>query len=465
VRKVAALLFGVTLVACASGTDMERPSGSPSPPVAPSPEPWPSAPAVIDGELAPDVAAAMDALVASFGPGHLDTEALDIVAASGDARLAWLIGDMLRFVAPGTGEDAIVEAFVELTAVDPRADRRFGDVVWVTVSNLLIGWDLPAPPGYVERKAVLFLTVDPAWEPFFADADATIDWRWVSWGGVLIDDREIGDERPCRGGCIPALDDPALTSAAGGDWYADWRPIFGLVVGDEAVAFPKNIMEVHEMVNLTVGGRRVGMPYCTLCASAQAYLTDGVAGAEQPLVLRTSGLLSRSNKLMYDLVTWSAFNTFTGRATSGPLLEAGVVLEQMTVVATSWGEWKSAHPGTKIVAEDGGIGRSYPDDPLEGRDDAGPVFPIGTVDSRLPTQQRVVGAIGPDGPVAFPVPASVEELAAGRSVRIGDLVAELDGGGLRIRTLDGEEVPAHQAFWFAWSQFHPGTEVWSPQGQ
>ncbi|MBA2632243.1 MAG: DUF3179 domain-containing protein, partial [Chloroflexi bacterium] len=26
----------------------------------------------------------------------------------------------------------------------------------------------------------------------------------------------------------------------------------------------------------------------------------------------------------------------------------------------------------------------------------------------------------------------------------------------------GEELPAHEAFWFAWSQFHPETLVWTP---
>lgn len=425
---------------------------------------WPPLPEARQGELAPNVSAAADALVAGFAPGRLDRSALDVVAASGDARLAWLIADMLRFAAPGADADALVEAFIELTGTDPRKDSRFGDVAWVSTSNVLIGWDLPAPPGYVDRKADLFLTIEPAWAPFFADHKATVDWRWVSWGGVLIDDREIGDARPCRGGCIPALDDPALTSAAGGDWYADWRPVFGLLVGDEAVAFPKNIMEVHEMVNLTIAGRRVGMPYCTLCASAQAYLTDDVDGAAEPLVLRTSGLLSRSNKVMYDLVSWSTFNTFTGRATSGPLLAAGVVLEPVTVVATTWGAWKSAHPETMIVAEDGGIGRTYPDDPLEGRDEAGPVFPVGPVDARLRAQERVVGAIGSGGAVAFPLDAALADLAAGKAVRLGDVEAVESAGGLRIQMVGGTELPAHQAFWFAWSQFHPGTAVWSPAG-
>ncbi|MGH2358414.1 MAG: DUF3179 domain-containing (seleno)protein, partial [Candidatus Limnocylindria bacterium] len=430
-----------SLGAPSAATQPGAPEGSepPSSPVPPAAgNPWPPVPAAPSGEVEPAVAEAGDRLVATFGPGRVDTEALDTVAASGDGRLGWLIADLLRFTPPGAGERALIDAFSTLTGTDPMADDRFGDVPWVAATNLLIGWDLPAAPGYVDRKATLFLTVEPAWEPFFADQDAIIDWRWVSWGGVLIDDREIGDGRPCRGGCIPALDDPQLTSADDGGWYADWRPVFGVAVGEEAVAFPKHIMEVHEVVNLTIGGRRVGLPYCTLCGSVWAFLTDTVAGSEGPLVLRTSGLLSRSNKIMYDLGTVSAFNTFTGRATSGPLREAGVVLEQVSVVSTSWGAWKAAHPETKIVAQDGGIGRSYADDPLEGRDEAGPIFPVGPVDPRLPAQRTVVGVIGPDGPAAFPLELALETLAAGGQVRLGDLEAVEHGGGLLVRVVGGD---------------------------
>ena len=282
---------------------------------------------------------------------------------------------------------------------------------------------------------------------------------------MLIDDRPRGDPDPCPRGCIPALDDPKLTSADEGGWYPDDRTVFGVAVAGEAVAFPKNIMEVHEMVNITIGGRRLGIPYCTLCGSAQAYLLDSVPdGVSRPL-LRTSGLLSRSNKVMYDLESRSVLDTFTGRALSGPLQDAGVRLDQVTVVTSSWGAWKRAHPNTKIVAEDGGIGRVYEDDPLQGRDDDGPIFPIGDVDPRLPVQADVVGVIAPGGkPVAFPAEDARDALAAGRKVAVAGVELVADGGGLRARVPGGRELPAHQAFWFAWSQFHPKTALWRPPG-
>jgi hypothetical protein len=422
---------------------------------------FPPAPAASGGAVGPEVDEALRRLAPSILTGALDQEAVEVVATSEDARLAWFVSDLLRFLQGGAPLPVLVDTFERLTGVDPRDDPTFLRSPWQSVTNHLIAWDLPAQPGYEEMKADLFLRVEPGWEPFFADADSDIDWRLVSWGGVFIDDRPLGGLRPCSRGCIPALDDPPLIGADAANWYPDDGYVFGVVVGDDAVAFPKNMMEVHEMVNITIGSRRLGIPYCTLCGSAQAYFTDSVPDGVDTPVLRTSGLLSRSNKVMYDLLTRSVFDTFTGEALSGPL--QGVVLEQTTVVTSTWGEWKRAHPSTRIVAQDGGIGRFYPADPLQGRDAAGPIFPVGDVDPRLRVQAQVLGVIAPDGtPVAFPVELARTAVASGEQVEIQGVELVADGGGLRARVPGGIDLTAHQAFWFAWSQFHPDTLLWEP---
>jgi hypothetical protein len=457
---IAALLLALLLAGCGGGASdggVQTEAGAEA-------YRYPPAPDVEQTPLGPRIEAALSALAQAALEGDLDREALGVITATRDARLGWLISDYLRFASPDAAAD-FVDGFEGLTGVDPSKDPAFAESPWRSVTNHLIAWDLPAPPGYRERKAELFLAVEPAWAPFFEDADSKIDWRLVSWGGVAIDARPAGDPAPCPRGCIPALDDPALTPAGEGDWYPDDSTVFGVVAGGQAVAFPKNVMEVHELVNVTIGGRRLGIPYCTLCGSAQAYFLDSVpAGVEVP-VLRTSGLLSRSNKVMYDLRSSSVFDTFTGEALSGPLQEAGLRLPQATVVAGSWGAWKDAHPGTLIVAEDGGVGREYPADPLGGRDDEGPIFPIGDVDPRLPVQELVVGVIAPGGrPVAFPAEAARAALEGRETITFSGVEASADGGGLRIRTRSGRELPAHQAFWFAWSQFHPRTALWTPEG-
>ena len=388
----------------------------------------------------------------------VDVAALGTV---GDPRIAWLLSDLLRFVQGGPVGDAATEAFTELTGVEIQGGSLVSE--WRAVTDLLIAWDIAAPPGYVDYKERLFTLVEPGWQPFFDDAAADVDWRWVSWGGVLIDDRPLGDLDPCARGCIPALDDPPVTAAAAGSWYPDEALVFGVTVNGESRAYPKNIMEVHEMVNDTLGERRIGMPYCTLCGSAQAFFTDDPPSGIDTLVLRTSGLLSRSNKVMYELQTGSMFDTFRGVALTGQLREADYTLEPVTVVTSTWGEWKQAHPETTIVAQDGGRGISYPADPLGGRDNNGPIFPVGDVDPRLPVQTSVVGIVTPDGVViAFPAEAARTELDAGAVVSSDGVSLSSDGGGFRAYDAQGNELSTHESFWFAWSQFQPTTTVWAP---
>ncbi|MCY3925180.1 MAG: DUF3179 domain-containing (seleno)protein, partial [bacterium] len=423
---------------------------------------FPPVPHVPSGPLGQTAAEDLEAVWSGLTT-EVDVAAVSRLGESGDPRLGWILSDLLRFFHYGDVHEAAVSAFESLTGVSLAADPVAARSPWQSVTDHMFAWDLPVFDGYVDYKERLFTLVEPGWQPFFDDPESAIDWRFVSWGGVRIDDRPLGDPQRCVRGCIPARDDPPVTDAAGGAWYPDDRIVFALVIGSEARAYPKNFMEIHEMVNDTVGGRRIGFPYCTLCGAAQAYFTDDVPPGVETPVLRTSGLLSRSNKVMYDLVTGSVFDTFTGEAVSGPLREKGVVLNQATVVTTTWGEWKAAHPETTIVARDGGIGHSYPLDPLRGRDDDGPIFPIGDVDERLGVHDQVFGVVLDDGtPVAFPVDAAVAVLEAGRTVELAGVSLRLDGGGVRAVDAAGNEIEGHQAFWFAWSQFMPDTLLWAP---
>ena len=450
-RLVTALLFIGLLAGCSGGSERSETSQAL--------DPFGPPPTTPKGPLDPQLAADLDAVFASLDAFPVSRAALRRIGVSEDPRVAWLLSDLLRFEQTELLTRHMVESFERLTGVTLKDEDRGLGRAWNAVTDHLLAWELPAPPGYVDYKARLFTLVEPRWEPFFRDRDSEIDWRLISWGGVFIDDRPLGDPEPCERGCIPALDDPAVTNAAGGSWYPDDATVFGVVINGEARAYPKNIMEVHELVNDTLGGRRIGLPYCTLCGSAQAYFTDTVG--TRSIVLRTSGLLSRSNKVMYELTTKSVFDTFKGKALSGPL--QGVSLPEITVVTSTWGAWKAAHPKTTIVARDGGIGETYPADPLRGRDDGGPIFPIGDVDSRLPAQEQVVGVVTPEGvPVAFPAGVARLALEDGKEVELEGVRLVLDGDGLRVVLDNGKPIVSHQAYWFAWSQFHEGTALWAP---
>jgi uncharacterized protein DUF3179 len=383
--------------------------------------------------------------------GKEQITALQQIAGSKDPRIVWIISDMMRFVTGGQLNAALADTASQLLEKELPNENH-----WGSVTDHLIAWDIPAPPDYLQTKRAIFTTIVPGWDKIFVEGD--IDWRLVSWGGVLIDNRAYNKtDEACN--CIPAADNPEVSSAGDATWLKDDDIVFGIEVNGEYRAYPRRIMEVREMVNDTLGGRHLGIPYCTLCGAAQAYYTDQLpAGVERP-ILRTSGLLIRSNKVMYDVNSHSVFDTFLGKAVTGPLAKKGLKLEQASVVTTDWGRWKKAHPETTVLVEALALGRDF--DFRNGRDSGGPIFPVGDIDPRLPVHEDVIGIVTASGkPVAFQRSKAFAALKKGDLIAYENVRLELDAGGIRAIDADGSDLGSHQAFWFAWSQFHPKTELW-----
>ena len=412
-------------------------------------------PAVPAGDLSPELQKALDLV---FDEGVIgeewsteQIEALVTIGESGDPRLGWIISDMMRFASQSR------IGFLLATTVSLLLDIDFENGNhWGKTTDHLMAWNIPEPPNYLKYKRGIYTTLVPGWDRIFVDGD--IDWRHVSWGGVLIDDRPFDrTDEECN--CIPAADNPKVTDVAGAKWLKDKAVVFGLEVNGEFRAYPRQIMEVREMVNDTLGGRNLGIPYCTLCAAAQAYYTDGLAeGIERP-VLRTSGLLIRSNKVMYDVNTYSVFDTFLGKAVTGPLAEKNVQLKQASMITTTWGEWKKAHPKTTVLAEELALGRDF--DFRNGRDADGPIFPVGDTDPRLPIHEDIIGIVTKSGTaVAFPRTQAMVALSRGEKVEYENIELKLSAGGVKAVDEKGADAGSHQAFWFAWSQFHPETKLW-----
>ena len=380
-----------------------------------------------------------------------DTHSFDVLSKTNDPRLVWVLTDMQRFTWRPEFQLALTRVAEQLLGTSFAGLRQRSRII-----DTLIAWDMPAYPDYLEHKRRIFTNYVPGWEKILVEGD--IDWHLVDWGGVNIDARPY-DTTDDICNCIPAADNPSVSTTEEATWLLDDDIVFGIVINGEPRAYPRRIMEVREMMNDTLGGRDVAIPYCTLCGAAQAYFTDRLpAGVKRP-ILRTSGLLIRSNKVMYDIETHSVFDTFLGKALTGPLADMGLQLEQKTVITTTWGSWRRAYPNTTVLVEALALGRDF--NLRETRDRNGPIFPVGDVDPRLPVHEDVVGVIAADGtPVAFPRAAAIAALSSGQSVFFKGIVLEMFAGGVRAQDISGEELKSHQAFWFAWSQFHPKTFLW-----
>lgn len=413
-------------------------------------------PKIPEGPLVASVKEALEEIlsiaVAQSEWDPANAAAFNTIAQTYDPRLVWIITDMQRFAWRPEFHAALTRAAATILDTPSNTGPRRPEII-----NKMIAWDMPAYPGYLAHKRHVFTNYVHGWDKVFVEGD--IEWQLVDWGGVNIDSRPYDTtDDVCH--CIPAVDNPEISAAAEATWLEDDNIIFGIVVNGQARAYPRRIMEVREMVNDTLGGRDLGIPYCTLCGAAQAYFTDRLpAGVKRP-ILRTTGLLIRSNKVMYDIETHSVFDTFLGKAVTGPLADIGLQLQQATVITTNWGAWRKAYPNTTVMVEALALGRDF--NLRETRDANGPIFPIGDVDPRLPVHEDIIGTITANGtPVAFPRATAMAALIAEQEVAFEDVRLELSAGGLRAIGSNGEERMSHQAFWFAWSQFYSETVVWT----
>ncbi len=208
-------------------------------------------------------------------------------------------------------------------------------------------WNKPLnlSENYANFKASLYRNIDPKFEKYFRDrqASARIRLDEIRWGGV----RQDG---------IPPLRGPNMVSAGNAGYLQDSNVVFGIEINGDARAYPKRILAWHEMFVDTIGGVDIAGVYCTLCGTIIPYKTklNGVDYA-----LGTSGFLYRSNKLMYDQATQSLWNTIKGEPVLGPLVDKGIKLEHLSVVTTTWGEWKRRNPKTTVLSEKTGFNRNY----------------------------------------------------------------------------------------------------------
>jgi len=158
---------------------------------------------------------------------------------------------------------------------------------------------------------------------------------------------------------IPSLDDPARLSPEEATYLDPNEPVFGIALNGEAMAYPVRLMDWHELSNDVVGGVPVSLAYCTLCGAAIAF--DGRAPDGNTYTFGTSGLLYRTNKLMYDRTTRTLWNQFTGKPVIGSLAADAdsLQLDLLPVVTTSWRDWLEQHPETEVLDVKTGHDRVY----------------------------------------------------------------------------------------------------------
>jgi hypothetical protein len=239
----------------------------------------------------------------------------------------------------------------------------------------------------------------------------------------LIDPDELVHGGPPPDG-IPPIDDPVFEPARL-DVHLDPRePVIALEIGGDARAYPAQILIWHEIVNDRVGGVPVAVTYCPLCNTAVVFRRPVVEG--RTLDFGTSGMLYRSNLVMYDRQTDSLWPQVLGKAVIGEL--TGTELELLPAQLVSFGEFLARYPDGRVLTRDTGTERRYGTNPYTGYDRPGsaPFLFDGELDDRLLPKSRVVGLRFGRATIAVPY----DEITASRA---GDhAVAPVRVGGRAV---------------------------------
>ena len=70
----------------------------------------------------------------------------------------------------------------------------------------------------------------------------------------------------------------------------------------------------------------------------------------KPTTFGTSGLLYRSNKLMYDRETSTLWSSFLGVPVIGPMARSDIKLKIFQAALTTWDEWLTEHPDSSVLS-------------------------------------------------------------------------------------------------------------------
>ncbi len=265
---------------------------------------------------------------------------------------------------------------------------------------------------------------------------------------------EILGGGPKRDGIAALVDPKKIRAGEARLGLDDW--VVGVAIGDDAVAYPTEILEWHELVNDTVGGMPVLVSYCPLCGTAMVF--DRRIGG-RTRTFGVSGLLYLSDLLLYDHDTQSLWSQIRSEAVTGAALGQRLVLLRSRTLR--WSEWRNLHPRTTVLSRDTGHRRPYGRSPYGAYATSDELrFPV-PQDRRYHPKTPTVGLRLAGGPArAYPAVelfragGAVEECLAGRRVRIA-----YDSQRETFSVEAPSEVEIVEGYWFAWMAFHRESTV------
>jgi len=301
-----------------------------------------------------------------------------------------------------------------------------------------------------------------------------------------------------------AIQKPEFVTASNATFLQDDDILLGVASGDVVKAYPAADLAQHGAVSDTVPDGPISVTWCGVCNTGLVFRAT-VKGLT--LHFQYDRMVG-ANEVQKDFETGSSWQQATGEAIDGPL--KGTRLKLYPVVRTTWGEWRRRYPYTMVLKPLPGYVERMPtlSERIKNATRVATATPPNgalALDTRLPARETVAGLeIGRDA-IALPFselrkarvvnerlggqpivivhqPSSdtttaFEARAQGRVLRFqaandeASSLIDLDTRSTWTaygRCLDGplkgtqlKQLILVPQFWFAWSQFRPGTRVFS----
>ena len=276
---------------------------------------------------------------------------------------------------------------------------------------------------------------------------------------------------------LRALTDPPVVSGTEiadinanmyGKYLVSSDRVIGVEINGEARAYPLLVMNCHEIVNDTLGGRPIAVTYNPLCDSIVVFQRE-VSG--EILTFGVSGLLYNSNLIMFDrrpdAQGESLWSQLLGRAFAGPAAEAGRELALLPAAVIRWADWLALHPQTTVLALDPKMFKRYQETSYDNyflsqklMYDVSPRPPEG----ELGTKERLLIVEAANERRVYPL-----ALIAGQADQAGrwtdslggvdvEFVCTTDPLTVHVASINGGNIITRYAMWFAWHAMYPDDE-------
>ena len=253
-------------------------------------------------------------------------------------------------------------------------------------------------------------------------------WEWpeTAFENASVDFKEIISGGPSKDG-IPSIDTPIFQSIAlQSSVLAPTEPVISIEIGGDARAYPLRILMWHEIVNDVIGETPLAVTYCPLCNAAIVF-ESRVKG--QRTTFGTTGKLRNSDLVMYDRLTESWWQQFSGKAIVGE--QTGTELKVLASRLESFERFTQRFPHGKVLVPNEASRRAYGKNPYLNYDSS--QFPFlfrGPLPDGIPALARVIAV----NETAW----SLTLLKSKGSIRHGDLEISWSPG--QNSALDAEDI-------------------------